>query len=184
MAHCEYCGAETDNDNLEEINGAIVRVCDDCRSNPDFGGELYARKIEDSANQPTELPVQKVEHHSFNPDAAWLEELNAVQKEQETTALVDEEKLLSVTRELARLKNEESAFKAQLLEIMERNGTKSIKTKYFTITYVEEHSQRKLDTKALEEAHPDLCAEFMKTSTVKASVKITLKKEKKGEESK
>lgn len=181
MAHCEYCGAETNNDNLEEINGAIVRVCDDCRNNPDFGGELYAIKIEASTNQPTELPVRKVEHHSFNPDAAWLKELNEVQKEQETTALIDEQKLLDVTRELTRLKNEETAFKTQLLEIMERNGTKSIKTKYFIISYIEEHSQRKLDTKALEVAHPDLCAEFMRTSTVKASVKITLKKGKEGE---
>lgn len=183
MAHCEYCGEETDNGNLEEIDGAIVRVCDNCRNNPTFGGELYARQLENGADKPVEQPKQ-LEHHSFNPNASWLEKLNQIKKDHETTALIDEQKLLQVTRELDRLKNEESAFKAQLLEIMERNGTKSIKTKYFTITYVEEHSQRKLDTKALEEAHPDLCAEFMKTSTVKASVKITLKKEKKGEESK
>ena len=183
MAHCEFCGEETDNDNLEEIDGAIVRVCDNCRNNPSFGGELYARQIEASSDKPVEQPKQ-LEHHSFNPNAGWLEKLNQIKKDHETTALVDEQKLLKVTKELERLKTEEAAFKAQLQELMERNGTKSIKTKYFTISYIEEHSQRKLDTKALEEAHPDLCAEFMKTSTVKASVKITLKKEKKGEESK
>ncbi len=180
MAHCEYCGEETDNGNLEEIDGAIVRVCDNCRNNPTFGGELYARQLENGADKPVKQPKQ-LEHHSFNSNANWLKKLNQIKKDHETTALIDEQKLLDVTRELTRLKNEETAFKTQLLEIMERNGTKSIKTKYFIISYIEEHSQRKLDTKALEVAHPDLCAEFMKTSTVKASVKITLKKGKEGE---
>ncbi|MBR4419030.1 MAG: hypothetical protein IKT33_03425 [Clostridia bacterium] len=180
MAHCEFCDKETDNDNLEEVGGAIVRVCDDCRNNPTFGGELYARKIENESNKPVEQP-KPLEHYSFNPNVNRFERWNQIKKNHETTALVDEQKLLKVTRELARLKTEEAAFKAELQQLMERNGTKSLKTKYFTITYVEEHSQRKLDTKALEETHPDLCAEFMKTSTVKASVKITLKKEKKGE---
>ena len=180
MAHCEYCGEETDNGNLEEIAGAIVRVCDNCRNNPTFGGELYARQLENGADKPVKQPKQ-LEHHSFNPNANWLKKLNQIKKDHETTALLDEQKLLKVTRELERVTNEKKAFEAQLVEIMERNGTKSIKTKYFIISYIEEHSQRKLDTKALQEAHPDLCAEFMKTSTVKASVKITLKKRKEGE---
>jgi len=183
MAHCEYCGAETDNGNLEEIDGAIVRVCDNCRNNPTFGGELCARQIENGADKPAEQP-KPVARHSFDPDAAWLAELKQIEKEQETMALVDEKALLEIYNGLERLHNAESKFKARLQDIMERKGVNSLKTKYFAISYTAEHTTTKFDQTAFKKAHPDLFAEFQKNTPVKASVRITLKKEKKGEEEK
>ena len=123
--------------------------------------------------------------HSFDPNAEWKKELEQISNEQKTIALIDEEKLLVITRELERLKNEERDFKTKLQDLMEQNGTKSIKTKYFSIAYVDEHETSRFDEKGFAEAHPKIAkemAKFRKTSTVAASVKITLRKQKDGGE--
>ena len=31
MAKCYYCGDEVSNDDLTELNGALVRICPDCQ---------------------------------------------------------------------------------------------------------------------------------------------------------
>lgn len=180
MAHCEYCGEETDNGNLEEIDGAIVRVCDNCRNNPTFGGELYARQLENGADKPVEQP-KPVERHSFNPNASWLEKLNQIKKNHETTALIDDEKLREVYKQLEFYTQIKEKMMAHIQEIMEERGITSLKTNYFTISYTPEHTSSKFDQTAFKNEHPDLFEQFQKRSPVKASVRITLKKEKKGE---
>lgn len=172
MAHCEFCDKETSNENIEEIDGAIVRVCDDCIKNPQMGGALYAAKIE------REQSEQKWQRKSFDPTANWLAELNEIQKQQEAVGLVDENALLKLTKEIERVKNAEAEMKTKLLEIMQRKGVKSLKTQYFTISLTDEHTTKKFDQKAFKDAHSELYAEFEKPSVVKASVRITLKKNK------
>ena len=183
MAHCEFCGEETDNDNLEEIDGAIVRVCDNCRNNPSFGGEFYARQIEASSDKPVEQPKQ-LEHHSFNPNASWLEKLNQIKKQSDTAASIDDKKLYETYKQLEFYTQIKKKAEEHIQEIMEERGITSLKTNYFTISYTPEHMTTKFDQTAFKKEHSDLFDQFQKRSPVKASVRITLKKEKKGEEEK
>jgi uncharacterized protein YkuJ len=118
---------------------------------------------------------------SFDVNTNWLAELAKVEQEKETTALIDEVALLRITKELERLKTEEAEFKAKLQGLMEANNTKSLKTKFFTITYVDEHETKTFDKKQFGLDHPKMAKQYEKKSNVKASVKITLRK-KKGEE--
>ena len=168
-AHCYYCGNPADADNLVEVDGGIVRVCDNCKECEDIGGVILANKIE------KKKPI--IAHKSFDPEASWLAELEEIDKEQESRALVDESKLVSIYKELDRLKNQEEEFKKQLQEQMESRGIKSIKTDLFTITLTPEHKTDRLDQKALKAENPELFDKYVKQTTVKASVKITLKKE-------
>jgi uncharacterized protein YkuJ len=122
--------------------------------------------------------MAEFERKSFDPNAYAAAELEKVEKEKQVISSIDEKKLLLITNKLERLKSEEAEFKA-----MEANGTKSIKTKYFSITYVDEHTTTRFDEKGFAASRPRIAkemAKFRKTSTVSASVKITLRKQKDG----
>ena len=65
---------------------------------------------------------------------------------------------------------------------MEENGVKSIDNNLFKITYIDSYSKESIDTTRLKKEKPEIAAEYIKVSTVKPSVRITLKadQEKKG----
>jgi uncharacterized protein YkuJ len=127
--------------------------------------------------------MDNFERKSFDPDAEKKRELEQITKEQQMLAVIDEKKLLAITRTLERLKNEEAGYRAKLKDLMEQNGTKSLKTRYFSITYVDEHETSRFDEKGFIKEHPQIAkemAKFRKTSAVAANVKITMQKRKEG----
>lgn len=74
------------------------------------------------------------------------------------------------------LEQKAADVKRTLLLLMEQIGIKSITNDAFTITYVGESKRKVFDKAKLQTAHPELdLSEYESESTVKPSIKITLK---------
>lgn len=73
MAHCCYCNEPVDNDELFNVDGAIVRVCSICQ-------EIHYDELN---NEIVEQPEPKFEHHSFDTNKYWLDELNKIEIKEE-----------------------------------------------------------------------------------------------------
>ena len=92
------------------------------------------------------------------------------------------EKLLAIQNELKELKArkeqleaQEAEFKEFLISKMEEAGVKQIDNDYFKITYVEPSTRETIDSKRLKKEMPEIAAQFLTSTEVKASVRITLK---------
>ena len=92
------------------------------------------------------------------------------------------EKLLAIQNELKSLKakkefleEQEAEFKKFLTAKMEETGIKQIDNDYFKITYVEPGTRETIDSKRLKKEMPEIAAQFLTSTEVKASVGITLK---------
>ena len=66
--------------------------------------------------------------------------------------------------------------KQELMKQMEKYGVTQIKNDCFTISYTPEHTAERFDSKELQNQSPALYEAYCKESTIKASVRITLKK--------
>lgn len=67
-------------------------------------------------------------------------------------------------------------LQATLLEFMEANAVKTIKSDYYTISYVAPSVRKSFDAKAFSAAHPEInLDDYQKSTNVKSSVKITTK---------
>lgn len=111
-------------------------------------------------------------------------ERNFVLYERKTLEIdfIDSEKILAVQRALKTLDAQKKELEAQeneikevLLKKMEENQVKSIDNDLFKITYVDSFSRESVDSTRLKKEKPEIAAEYTKSSTVKASVRITLK---------
>lgn len=70
-----------------------------------------------------------------------------------------------------------ATIRAQLIEAMEAQGIKSFETadKSMLITYVEPSIRETIDSMRLKKERPEVAAEYSKKSTIKASVRITVR---------
>ena len=102
-------------------------------------------------------------------------------KQNEVVQLTEEaiSKINVLEQQKAMIKKAEEDLKSNMIEQMEKYGVTQIKNDLFTISYTPEHTQSRFDSKAFKEQSPVLYDSYCKESTVKASIKITLKKEKK-----
>ena len=102
-------------------------------------------------------------------------------KQNEVVQLTEEaiSKINVLEQQKAMIKKAEEDLKSNMIEQMEKYGVTQIKNDLFTISYTPEHTQSRFDSKAFKEQSPVLYDSYCKKSTVKASIKITLKKEKK-----
>lgn len=74
------------------------------------------------------------------------------------------------------LDEQEKKMKKKLLEAMEAHGVKSFDNGKVKFTYVAPTKRTTIDSAKLKNEYPDIAEECMKTSPIKASVKITVKK--------
>lgn len=63
----------------------------------------------------------------------------------------------------------------RILEEMEKHGLLKVETDDLTITYVAPYDKETFDSKAFRKDNPDLYDEYVKISTVKASVRMAVK---------
>lgn len=73
----------------------------------------------------------------------------------------------------ARIENWENANKKQIMEIMKRTLTKSIKTDYVEITYIPASKRKSVDVEKLKSA--GLYNDYLKESPVNESLRIKFK---------
>ena len=69
-------------------------------------------------------------------------------------------------------------IKESILSAMEENGVKSFENDYFKITYIAPIEKTTIDSARLKKELPEIAGQYSKTSTQKASVRITLKEQK------
>lgn len=92
------------------------------------------------------------------------------------------EKILTIQQELKslddrkkELEKSESELKKMLIQKMEETGVKSIDNDYFKITYVAPTTRETIDSARIKKELPEIAEQYVKTSAIKASVRITLK---------
>lgn len=92
------------------------------------------------------------------------------------------EKILTIQQELKslddrkkELEKSESELKEMLIQKMEETGVKSIDNDYFKITYVAPTTRETIDSARIKKELPEIAEQYVKTSAIKASVRITLK---------
>lgn len=66
------------------------------------------------------------------------------------------------------------AFKARMLELMEHTNTKSIITDAFTMTYVEPSTSITFDKAKFEKDHPEMVAQYQRTTKRKGYINIKI----------
>ena len=81
-------------------------------------------------------------------------------------------------RRIKELKEAEDALRQRVLEEMEQNGIKTIKTPEMTISYKAPYDKETFQTKDFRSEHPDLFDQYVKMSPCKASISIRMKEEK------
>lgn len=73
------------------------------------------------------------------------------------------------------LEEQEKVMKQKLLEAMETYGVKAFENDQIKLTYVAPTTRTAIDTARLKKDHPQIAADYSKTSEVSASVRITVK---------
>lgn len=66
-------------------------------------------------------------------------------------------------------------LRAALLAKMQENGIKSIDTELLKLTVVDSYTKNAIDSTRLKAEKPEIYADYLKTSVVKASLKVTIK---------
>lgn len=78
--------------------------------------------------------------------------------------------------EVKNLKAEQEQIKAGLIEVMKQYGVKKYEGESLTLTYTAPTTRTTIDSKSLKEQEPEIYERFSKTSEVKESLRITVKK--------
>lgn len=91
----------------------------------------------------------------------------------ETMPILQEIQQLEITAKAIAKKQTE--LKAALLDAMEKNNIKKWENDVIAITYSPPTTRNQLDSKKIKNDHPDIFEKYVKTSSVKSSIRITLK---------
>ena len=83
--------------------------------------------------------------------------------------------ITDITVQKKKLDEQEKLMKKKLQEAMEQFGVKSFENEYVKFVYVAPTTRTTLDSAKLKEDHPELVEQYLKTSNVSASVRITVK---------
>ena len=97
---------------------------------------------------------------------------------EQNTALLNPEvssKLAEFERMAKEIKAKQDELKQKILEEMENNGILKIETDELIINYIAPTSRETFNSKAFRKDNPDLYDEYVKISTVSASVRMKVK---------
>lgn len=86
-----------------------------------------------------------------------------------------ENKIISIEKEISRLKTVQDELKKSLLAEMEAKGLIKVETPNLVISYIAPSDRETFDSKKLREDNPDLYDEYIKISPVKSSIRIKVK---------
>ena len=102
-----------------------------------------------------------------------------IRVEQDTALLSAEasKQLAEFERMAEEIKAKQNELKKRILAEMEEHGVIKIETDELTISYVASYPKESFDSKAFRKDNPDLYDEYVKISTVAASVRMKMKGE-------
>jgi regulator of replication initiation timing len=84
-------------------------------------------------------------------------------------------KLAEFERQAEEIKAKQKELKDRILAEMEEHGILKIETDELSINYVAPYSKESFDSKAFRKDNPDLYDQYVKISTVSASVRMKVK---------
>lgn len=99
-------------------------------------------------------------------------------KIEENGALLSEEvtkKIVEFEKQIKLIKEEEDKLKQSILTEMEKRNIIKLDNENLTISYVAPYDRESFDSKAFKEDHQDLYDEYVKMSSVSASIRIKVK---------
>lgn len=83
--------------------------------------------------------------------------------------------ITNITVQMKKMEEQSKRMKEQLVEAMEKYGVKKFENDQVSFTYVPETSRTTVDSTKLKKLYPDIASECSKISSVKASVRISVK---------
>ena len=89
------------------------------------------------------------------------------------------QQISQLVKQKAEIEAAEKAMREQLQKAMEAGGVTKFDNDIIKVTYVDASTRETIDSAKLKAQMPEVAAKFMKTSNVKAHVKIELKGDKK-----
>lgn len=122
--------------------------------------------------------LMKVERNGFEKYHLPQIELDPYQIQiiQEASAIIERAK-----KEQKEAEEKLNLIKEALINAMEENGVKAFENDYFKITYVAPVEKSSIDSARLKKEQPEIAEQYTKTTSQKASVRITLKEQKDNE---
>lgn len=93
----------------------------------------------------------------------------------QTEAAVIIKSISNLVLQKKQIEDQEKEMRIQLMGAMEKYGVKSFENEAVKFTYIAATTRTTIDSKALKKDLPDVAAKYSKTSSVSASVKITVK---------
>lgn len=98
------------------------------------------------------------------------------------TKLVEVETLIkSIEEQKKQAEEQAKELRTALMEAMEKQGVKTFENDRIKITYVAPSTRQSVDSAKLKKEQPSIYEQYLKTSEVKASLKITLRENKNNE---
>lgn len=86
-----------------------------------------------------------------------------------------ENKIISIEKEISRLKTVQDELKKSLLAEMEAKGLIKVETDNLVISYIAPSDRETFDSKRFRDDNPDLYDEYVKISPVKSSIRLKVK---------
>lgn len=144
--------------------GADCVVLETKKSSQRIDNEFYLREKIETGIEILDAALsdgwQPVVSEDYAPDEITIANLQTLKGLKMQAALLDE-----------RIK----ALTAEIGEIMTANMVQNMTADGITVTMVAPTTRQSVDAKKLQQLHPDVYAEVLKTSEVKGSIKVTLK---------
>lgn len=85
------------------------------------------------------------------------------------------EKIVSLEKQAKEIKRQQDSMKAEILDAMQKYGVLKIDNEFLKIIFIPEHDAERFDSKTFKEENPDVYDMYAKFSTVKPSIRITVK---------
>ena len=86
-----------------------------------------------------------------------------------------ENKIISIEKEISRLKAVQDELKKSLLAELEAKGLIKVETDNLVISYIAPSDRETFDSKRFRDDNPDLYDEYVKISPVKSSIRLKVK---------
>lgn len=123
-------------------------------------------------------PVEEVKRLLECERKGKIYQAPALTTDDQLTKLVEVETLIKTIEEQKKQAEEQAKeLRAALMEEMEKQGVKSFENDRIKLTYVAPSTRQSVDSAKLKKEQPAIYDQYLKSSEVKASLRITLKEE-------
>lgn len=102
---------------------------------------------------------------------------NIIERKDSDVALSEEvcEKIVSLEKQAKEIKKQQDSMEAEILDAMQKYDVVKLDNEFLKILFIPEHDTERFDSKTFKEENPDIYDSYVKISTVKPSIRITVK---------